>query len=182
MSSPVICFSGRIGSGKTSVSRAVADAIAAAWTGFGDFVRDQATAMGLDPTSRDTLQELGAKLIRDRGIPWLCIQVIGRASWDQRRPLVIDGVRHAEVLNEVTSQVSGHDTILVHLAFDSLSYPARGGLDDESRLRAEDHSTERDVLTVLPSRANLIVSSSKPLDIVVDTVLAYLRERRYISA
>jgi hypothetical protein len=143
-------------------------------------VRDQAAAMGLDPTSRDTLQELGANLIRDKGVPWLCIQVIGRASWDQRRPLVIDGVRHSEVLDEVTRQVSGHDTVLVHLAFDSLNHSARG-VDDESRLRAEGHSTERDVLTVLPSRADLVVSSSKPLDVVVDTVLVYLRERHYVS-
>ena len=95
MTFPVICFSGRIGSGKTSVSRAVAHTLGAAWTGFGDFVRASASAAGLDSSSREVLQELGAKLIRQHGVAWLSVQVIARARWDGQRALVIDGVRHA---------------------------------------------------------------------------------------
>lgn len=176
MTSSVICFSGRIGSGKTSVSRAVANALGAAWTGFGDFVRASAAAAGLDTTSRDVLQELGAKLIHKHGIGWLCEQVIARANWDDEGPLVIDGVRHANVLDEIVRQVAGHPTVLVHLAFGGTRENA-STLDAEARQRAEQHSTERDVLDVLPSRADLVVSTDAPLESVINTVLKFLQQR-----
>lgn len=173
MISPVICFSGRIGSGKTSVSRSVADRLGASWTGFGDFVRATAAGLGSDPSSREILQDLGARLIRENGIAWLCSQVIARASWDEQRALVIDGVRHIQVLEEIIHQVAGHPTVLVHLAFEG----ARPGLDAEARQRAEQHSTERDVLDALPSKADLVVSADAPLEAVVDAVLNFLKQR-----
>ncbi len=175
MTSQVICFSGRIGSGKTSVSRAVGSALGAAWTGFGDFVRAIAAEQGFDATSRDVLQELGAKLIDEHGNPWLCAQVIARAEWDRKRALVIDGVRHEEVLDEIIKQVAGHPTMLVHLAFEG-SRQSPDALDTESRRRAEQHSTERDVLDILPSRADIVVSVDAPLESVVEAVLNFVKE------
>src|ERR1039458_2129720 len=90
----VVCFSGRIGSGKTSVSQCVATTLGAAWTSFGGFIRDAAQERGLDANSREVLQTLGAQLISEKGTDWLCEQVITRAKWDGHQPLVIDGVRH----------------------------------------------------------------------------------------
>lgn len=176
MTSPVICFSGRIGSGKTSASRGVAGAIGAAWCGFGDFIRSSAIAAGRDAASREVLQELGAQLIDEHGPAWLCAQVIAAASWNGKTALVIDGVRHADVLDEISRQVIGHPTVLVYLAFDGVRESPRG-LDKESRRRAEQHSTERDVLDVLPSRADVLIPVDAPLERVVQLVLDFLRQR-----
>lgn len=175
MNSAVICFSGRIGSGKTSVSRPVADRLGASWTGFGDFVRATAAESGLDPSSRVVLQDLGAKLIRENGIGWLCSQVIARATWDGKRALVIDGVRHVPVFEEIIRQAAGHATVLIYLAFDG-SRQGSSGLDTEARQRVEQHSTERDVLDALPLRADLVVSADAPLESVVEDVLNFLRQ------
>src|SRR5262249_926088 len=112
---PVVCFSGRIGSGKTSVSRAVALQLRAAWTGFGEFMREAAVERGLDPGCRDVLQALGERLIAEQGVNWLCHEVIRRANWTPGQPLVIDGVRHIAVLDELRSQLSGHPLVLIHL-------------------------------------------------------------------
>lgn len=173
MTSLVACFSGRIGSGKTSVSRAVAEALGAAWTGFGDFVRATATARSLDASSREVLQDLGAQLIREHGSAWLCEQVIARAGWDGLQPLVIDGVRHVDVLDEIARQLAAHRTVLIHLDFDGTG--ELRGLDAASRRLAELHATEQDVLRALPARANIVVSTNPPLESVVRAVLEFLR-------
>ena len=59
----LICFSGQIGSGKTSVSAAVAEALGWRRTGFGDYLRSEIERLGGDPSSRQALQDLGQKLV-----------------------------------------------------------------------------------------------------------------------
>ena len=174
MTTLILCFSGRIGSGKTSVSRRVAETLGAAWTGFGDFVRAVAASRSLDASSREVLQTLGAQLLQDHGPAWLCQQVIARAGWDGHRPLVVDGVRHVDVLNEIGRQLSAHRNVLFYLDLPDQDMPARG-LDASTRRVIEDHSTEHDVLRALRERANLVVSTAPPLDEVVSTVVNFAR-------
>ena len=59
-----LLFPGQIGSGKSSVSAAVAAAVLS-WrrAGFGDYLRAEIERAGGDPTSREALQELGQHLI-----------------------------------------------------------------------------------------------------------------------
>lgn len=174
MSSLVVCFSGRIGSGKTSVSQRVAETLQGAWTGFGDFVRSEASSRGLDAGRRDVLQDLGAKLISEHGIAWLCTQVIARAHWQPDRPLIIDGVRHVLVLEELRAQLARHLVVLIHLKFEETGQrPSE--MDAESRERAENHSTEKDVTRALPARAALVVSADAPFEEVIGTVLEFVR-------
>jgi len=170
----ILCFSGRIGSGKTSVSRRVAETLGAAWTGFGDFVRAVAASRSLDVSSREVLQALGAQLLQDHGAAWFCQQVIARSGWDGRQPLVIDGVRHVDVLNEIGQQLSTHRMVLFYLDLSDQDIPARG-IDASTRRVIEEHSTEHDVLGALRERANLVVSTAQPLDEVVSTVVNFAR-------
>lgn len=172
--SMVICFSGRIGSGKTSVSRQVAKVIGGAWAGFGDFVRSQAVSRSLDPGSREVLQDLGAELIRVHGSAWLCEQVIATAQWNEIKPLVVDGIRHIEVMDGITRLVAPHRAVLVHLALDNGLERSRD-LDADLRVAAEKHSTEQDVIHRLPQRADLVVSSNEPVEQVVNTVASFIR-------
>lgn len=172
--SMAVCFSGRIGSGKTSVSRQVAKVIEGAWSGFGDFVRSQAVARSLDPGSREVLQDLGAELIRIHGSVWLCEQVIASAQWDGSKPLVIDGVRHVAVMDDITQLIAPHRAVLVHLALDDELERSRD-LDAHTRVAAEKHSTEQDVIHRLPQRADLVVSSNEPIEQVVNTIVSFIR-------
>ncbi|WP_368563149.1 hypothetical protein [Pseudoxanthomonas sp. UTMC 1351] len=169
----VVCFSGRIGSGKTSVSRAVANKINGVWTGFGDLMRSEAIARLLDPDSREVLQDLGAQLIQEHGNTWLCEQVIARAKWDGAKPLIIDGVRHVSILDELRGLLGSHQVLLVHLDLRDGVERSRD-LDQISRSSAEQHSTEQDVIKSLPQRASLIVSADLPLEQVVDQIVEYL--------
>lgn len=177
----VICLSGRIGSGKTSVATALATARDAATTSFGAFVRTAAIARGLDANRREILQDLGAKLITDHGHEWLCREVIGSANWKQDRDLVVDGIRHVEVFDAIKRIAAPTTALLVHLQLESeveLAVRAgRRGIAPEARTDLEQHSTEHDVIRELPELADLVVSAEAPVEQIVGAINAFLIDR-----
>ena len=155
----VIGFSGKIGSGKTTLSRAFAFAHGALWASFGDFVRAQARALQLDYQSGRVLQDLGQSLIDSRGSGWLVQQVIH--PWiakNRDKPFAIDGVRHLSVFSEIKSQA---DPARAKLVF--IDGSARGS-DSSDDGRNSEHQTERDVVSGLRDAADFIVPSSMRLD------------------
>ena len=91
----VVAFSGKVGSGKSSVSAAVAQKLGWARVGFGDYVRKVALTQHLEAT-RQTLQDLGQHLL-DTDARAFCEAVLAQAPISSS-PLVIDGVRHEHVL------------------------------------------------------------------------------------
>jgi hypothetical protein len=59
----VVCFSRRIGSGKSSVTQTLANALRWPRASFGDYVRARVAERGGDPSSRKELQNLGQTLV-----------------------------------------------------------------------------------------------------------------------
>lgn len=181
----VICLSGRIGSGKTSVSTALATARCAATASFGTFVRAEAITQGLDANQREVLQDVGARLIVDHGHEWLCREVIASANWKQDRDLVVDGIRHVDVFNAIKRISASIPTLLIFLNLESeveLAVRARSrGLSSESRSGLEQHSTELDVIQSLPALADLVVSAETPVEGIVDAINAFLADRSFPS-
>lgn len=174
----VLCFSGRIGSGKTSVSQLVADNFKAAWTSFGDFMRAYASAESLDPTSREVLQDLGQRLLNTYGTRWLCEQVVARANLSGGGVLVIDGIRHVDVADCIKEMFSPSKALFIHLELSGGIERSRD-LDAATRVHAESHSTERDVLGPLSSYADLVVYNDASLDVVVRSIVQFVQ--RYLS-
>lgn len=174
----VVCLSGRIGSGKTSVSALLAHARGAASASFGAYVRSVATARGHDSTHRETLQDLGAQMIADHGHEWLCREVIAAADWKGDRDLIVDGIRHVAVLEAIRKIVAPAEAVLVHLALDSESeLRARAdsrGLAPDQRTRVERHSTELDVQQALPKLADLVLPAERPIEETVATIAEFL--------
>src|SRR5207237_1082407 len=83
----VMALSGRIGSGKTTVSTEVARRLGWVRTSFGDYVRSLARSRGLDD-SRETLQPLGASVLNE-GVEPFCRAVLAQAGWTSGTPVVI---------------------------------------------------------------------------------------------
>jgi len=180
MTSIVVCFSGRIGIGKTSASKALAERLNCPWTGFGDYIRSVATNRGLNPDDRDEMQELGASLIDEHGFEWLCGHVIAAARWPGDCPLVVDGIRHAEAFQTIRRLLPSHRTVLILLMTDSEeALGARlteRGIDPALRAKWEAHSTETQVLSNLPMIANLVVSANLPVDKVTAQIMSFIEE------
>lgn len=174
----VICFSGRIAIGKTSVSKAIAEELNCPWTGFGDYVRSVAIREGLNAEDRDQLQALGESLIQRHGFQWLCSEVISRANWTRDCPLVIDGIRHAEAIQAIGQLLPSHKTALVHLTIDSeealRARTTERGIDLGRRAKWETHSTEQQVLSTLPGIANLVVPAHLELEEITARIKSFL--------
>lgn len=179
MTTIVVCFSGRIAIGKTSISKELARQLNCPWTGFGDYVRVEATKRGLNPQNRDQLQGLGESLIKEHGFEWLCREVVAAANWAGDRPLVVDGIRHVQAFQTIRRLLPSHRTVLIHLKLDSeeaLGARARErGMESAQRAAWETHSTEQQVLSTLPNLADLTVSAGLPLQEITTRIIRFLK-------
>src|SRR5262245_37743225 len=94
--SAVLSFAAPIEAGKTTVSTRVAELLIAPRVSFGEYLRGLARERGLEMT-REVLQDLGEQLVR-KDVRGFCEDVLKQQPWEPGRPLIIDGVRHIEVL------------------------------------------------------------------------------------
>ncbi len=150
-------FAGRIGTGKSSLSIALAADMHWKRASFGDFVRSIAEERGV-VNSRHNLQEIGAELESSDAFAF-CRDVLNFAGWISGEPVVIDGIRHVRVLEIVRELIAPIPLLFVYLDGEEQSRKARllrrDGVDGASFVDAESHSTERDVASRLPELADL---------------------------
>ncbi|MCL7451691.1 MAG: AAA family ATPase, partial [Anaerolineae bacterium] len=114
MNTFVLAFSGSIGSGKTTITEAVAKSLGWKLASFGRVVRKEARQRGLDPESRETLQLLGSELIEE-GWEGFCQAVLVDAGWKQGEGLLVDGIRHIEALEMLRILVQPLRLFLIHV-------------------------------------------------------------------
>lgn len=171
-----VAFSGRIKSGKTTVARRVATALSLPFASFGDFVRLEAESRGLDSTDRTILQGIGQEFV-EAGLSKFCIKVLDAAEWKSGSPLVVDGVRHVDVLHELRRLLSPVPIRLVYVHVDDAIQADRFASTDKTNCRAaiENHSTESDVKTKLIAIADINLNTELSIDDAVAAVLEFLR-------
>ncbi|MGY6256793.1 AAA family ATPase [Paraburkholderia caledonica] len=176
MNPTVICFAGRIGSGKSSVSRSFAERAHWKYVSFGDYVRSVARERGSDAEDRSVLQALGAALIEVHGWQTFCEKVVGHAGWSGNEPLVVDGIRHIEVYTALQKLVAPRRTALAYLDIQE-------SLLQERRLQrqlpnpdslAETHSTEIQVIQSLPGLADILIDADRPIEEIVADIVTSL--------
>lgn len=174
----VLGFAGRIGSGKSALSAAVARALGWSRVSFGDYLRTVAKSSGLDE-SREVLQELGESLI-EKGVDDFCRAVLTHYGWSAGEPLVIDGIRHAEVVEALRKLVAPLEVRVVFLDVDDSKRLERLRRLDESMpdkfVTIESHSTEQQVKEVLPNLADLRLPGDRPVSDLVSTVIGWIHQ------
>lgn len=174
----VVAFAGKIGSGKSTISSGVAKALGWAHASFGDYLRTVAKSSGLDD-SREVLQELGATLV-SKSANDFCRAVLTHYQWSAGEPLVIDGIRHAEVVEALRSLVAPLELRLVFLDVKDSARLERLERVDESIPQnialVEAHSTEFEVRGHLSSLANLRLSGEQPVGELVSTVVNWIHQ------
>ena len=165
MTEHAVGFSGRIASGKTSLASELAKSLGCPVASFGEYVRYIAMDRGLE-TERGVLQEIGESLI-NTGIPSLCESVLAHASWTPAKSIVIEGIRHMGVLAALRDLLQPLDLIHIHLSVGDRAQRERlksrnsnaRGIDR----KVEKHSTEIEVLSVLPDIADVVIDGTQPI-------------------
>lgn len=176
MKPTILAFSGGIGSGKSSVSQAVADRLGWRRVSFGDYVRLAAKQRGLAQT-RETLQAVGISLI-DAGWERFCRAVLLQAEWRNGQPLIVDGVRHVEALQTLRRIAAPSQVLLVFVQLGTPERKARLEQMETSSSRLDEwdtHSTEVQVAAALPKLADLTINGSRSLDSLAREVEGWVR-------
>ena len=168
--STVLALAGKIASGKSTLAVTFAETMGWPHVSFGDFVRAVARERGL-PDTREVLQELGEKFIRNE-LESFCKSVLAQADWKPGQPLVIEGVRHAEVDSLLRELVAPSKYFLVLVSVDDQTRKERlraEGIDDRDLVeRVETHTTEEQVKRVLPHIADYELNGTDPIPFLIN--------------
>jgi hypothetical protein len=178
MNTYVICLSGQIGSGKTTASIAIANALDAPHASFGDFVRKMARLRNLDPNSRAVLADLGEKLIQELGWQKFCESALTSSGWNGTGPLVVDGIRHAQALQKIRDLVGPIPVYLIHLEMSSADRTTiltrQNGKGVEKLPVGDKHSTEAQVVFELPNLANLVLDATLSPETIASEAISFV--------
>jgi cytidylate kinase len=172
----LLCFSGQIGSGKSSVSTAVAAALGWQRTGFGDYLRSQVAQLGGNPNDRRALQDLGQKRVEEDPNAF-CRDVLAFGGFRPGEPFVIDGIRHVLIYEILAGLVVPAQARLMFLGASEMVriVRLRTRPDAEDFDRASNHRVETELTSALPRRAHGIVNADQPLERVVSDCLNLLQ-------
>lgn len=172
----VICFSSRIGAGKSTLSLSLANSLGWPHTSFGDYVRGVADQRDAGH-SREVLQQIGEELVSTNLEPFTRA-VISRVAWQQG--CVVDGIRHMQVLHSLRKIVSPLQTFLVFIDLDESVRRQRlldRGMTEQAIDAADQHETEAQVRSVIEAQAELHVNGFLEISGLVDQVRRFMEER-----
>jgi len=178
LKSIIVGFAGKIGSGKTTISAAVAEALDWPRVSFGDYVRGVARERGLGE-SREVLQEIGASLVKNPDE--FCLSLLGQVGWKPGKNLVVDGIRHTKIMDALRRVTRPSRVFLVFVKVDERVRGKRL-LDDrdagkQTAPEYEAHTTEADVKTVLPATADLMADGARPVPDLVNQIVAWIQDK-----
>lgn len=164
----VICLSGGIAAGKTTVAHGLVEYFpGAAVRSFGDVVRRHARSQG-KPLDRATLQVVGLALI-DAG--WQSFVDTLFEDVPQRvKVLIVEGIRHRQAVDEIKKRHLSDITLIVYLKVDPHVQEMRlqhRGESPSSRVHPVESS-----LAEVEAIADLVVDGDLPLDQITDIILA----------
>jgi dephospho-CoA kinase len=160
----VACFAGKIGSGKTSVTNALAQCLGWSRVGFGDYVRAEVARRGGNPENRSELQDLGQRLA-DSDPELLCRVVLDAGGFRPGNNLLVDGIRHATVYHALVAMVKPSRARLFYLRATEEARGLRTTERGEASVTsaAETHRVEAELATTLPEMADAVIDAGGSL-------------------
>jgi len=175
----ILGFAGRIGSGKSTISRMISQILGWPCLSFGDCVRTIAKERGLS-VDRESLQKLGQSLI-DTDCEGFCKRVLSSYGNTKSQSVVVDGIRHTKVINTLKQLINSNDFVLIFV--DTPENILLKRLDSEKNLNKkqlkelESHATEAEVNNAIRGLADLIVDGSKPVNDICEELVVWLKQK-----
>ena len=173
----VVSFAGQIGSGKSSVSRSLAVCLQWPRAAFGDYLRKLASKKGLDPDSRQVLQDLGQSLVEQDSAAF-CRAVLLDGGFSSGSHMLVDGVRHLSIQRNIASIVAPSVSKLIYLRAGQSERLSRVQVRADGPRdfgRAEGHVVESELHRELPEIADSIIDAERELPLVLEDCTKQIR-------
>ena len=123
--------------------------------------------------ARESWQQVGEELY-GQGAGIFCRTVLHHYQWSPGQPVVIDGVRHVEVLQALQALVAPLKIYLLYINVDDSVRTERLTRKGISAVNYE-HSTETQVQSQLPKIADFIIDGSQPVDELINDIVIQLQ-------
>jgi dephospho-CoA kinase len=170
-----IAITGRIGSGKTTLSKDLANALQCARASFGDYVRGVVQKRGLPPT-RENLQIVGTELLTSDACGF-CRSVLTSSGYQPGESLVIDGLRHMITIPIICALIEPSSMKIIRVSVPEeirlQRLRDRGEGDASSVARIESHSSEQE-LGSIAEMADFVVRGDRPRAMNIAEITAWL--------
>ena len=177
MKPAILTFSGPIASGKSALSNKLAQTCHWSRVSFGDYVRSVADERKI-PKTREVLQAIGTELVTS-DVEEFCSAILEQASWQHGQSLIIDGIRHIEVLKTLQKLVAPMELYLVFITINEVIQAKRlieRGSNELLALPAlELDVTEQQVGTYLRDIADLVVEGSRSVEEAAQDITDWLQ-------
>jgi dephospho-CoA kinase len=174
----IVGISGLIASGKSTFARALARRYSLKLIGFGEYVRGEAQARGLDAADRRVLQDLGQSLV-DQDVKSFVGGVFDHANFSPTERIVLDGIRHETVWDEIVAFATrqGSSAKLIFLEIPEEERRRRlsvRGLPQDQANAQDTHASEADVRDRLLDRADFRLDALRSEESMLASVAARL--------
>lgn len=175
---------GEIASGKSTVSRFVADVTRCQMLSFGAMIREECGRMSILPT-RASCQQVGYELFQRVGAAGIVRALLQHAGANPTDCFVIDGVRHCSVLNEIRMLFSPVFVIAVTARLEDRyeRYKIRGEsgevLPIEEFVRISNHPIEAGIAAMFPE-ADVVIDSGVSQEQMLFAVRIALESREIL--
>jgi adenylate kinase family enzyme len=160
-----LALSGDMASGKSSVASLLSARYGYAIGSFGQLIRREAKRRHLGQDRR-TLQALGQELLADLGAVGLVDELLATVQ----EPVVIDGVRHIEVLAALRERLPELLACYLSASAGTLDERWSDRGDDCDRVEASRHATEQE-LDALRAGADIVLATDGVAPAVVARLL-----------
>lgn len=172
-----VLIAGRIASGKSSLAEGLAAELGWPVAKFSGYLRHLAEQRHMEP-SRQLLQALGEELV-EADARSFASEFLKFSEWQVSKPIIVDGLRHLEILDAFRSVGRSDQVVLVYVSppASEAVWEERLKIKDIRSLadlkKIEEHPTERQQ-PILEAAADIIVSGDRPLHESVSEVVRWM--------
>jgi hypothetical protein len=170
----VVTLSGAIGSRRSDLAIKLADRLGWPRVKFSDYIKAMIRADGGDPENRTQLQSYGQKLVQNRLDEFVDGVLAMAQGWQRGDDLVVDGLRHVEVLLALKQKVVPSTVLYVNVSVDPLRREEDAkdrGIAEQMLYRYDRDLTEAQLARILPAYADLEIDGTLGFSITVDEII-----------
>jgi hypothetical protein len=174
----IIVLSGAIGSRRAELAEKLEERLHWPRVKFSDYIKQRMQADGDDPEDRALLQEYGQRLVQNHLKAFVEGVLAMVPGWEVNGNLIVDGLRHVEVLLTLRELIDGPTVFYVHVKPDPLKRePAARdrGINEQDMYRYDRALSEAQMNRILPAYADLEVDGSLGFSLNIQDIEQHLK-------